>query len=110
MSKKLTSEQKQDRLHRRQFEKTCRNYNLDFRRRDDQYAEYQTELAYTFYNFGRLHPSRRAPRITTPEEDEIYSVVVEHKDNKYLAEAYYQEGTWYHQHFNTEIQGKVTIA
>jgi hypothetical protein len=55
---KLTADQKQDRLHRRQFEKTCRVYNLDFRRHPEhheQYAEYQTELAYTFYNLGRLH-------------------------------------------------------
>jgi hypothetical protein len=54
-ARNLTPEQKQDRLHRRQFEKTCRNCNLDFRRLDDQYAEYRTELAYTFYNLGRLH-------------------------------------------------------
>jgi hypothetical protein len=54
----MTPERKQDRLQRRQFEKTCRNYNLDFRRRDDQFAEYQTELAYTFYTLGRVHPTR----------------------------------------------------
>jgi hypothetical protein len=56
----MTPEQKQDRLQRRQFEKTCRNYNLDFRRRDDQFAEYQTELAYTFYTLGRVHPTRQS--------------------------------------------------
>jgi hypothetical protein len=44
------------------------------------------------------------------EEDEIYSVSIEHKGNVILAEAYYQDGKWYTQGLNTEIQGKVTIV
>jgi flagellar biosynthesis component FlhA len=48
--------------------------------------------------------------LATPQEDEIYTVVIESKGSKHLAEAYYQDGTWYYQHFNSEIQGKVTIV
>jgi hypothetical protein len=55
--KKLTPTEKQERLHRRQFEKDARNYGLDFSRHPDfseQYATHPTELAFTFYNIGRL--------------------------------------------------------
>lgn len=52
---KLTPEVKADRALRRRFERDTRNYNLDYRRlptNPEQYAEYPTELAFTFYQLG----------------------------------------------------------
>jgi hypothetical protein len=45
----------------------------------------------------------------TPQEDEIYSVKIEHRDILTFAEAYYEDGLWYTQGTNQEVKGKVTI-